>query len=172
MIFDTLGHDYGDGVIFYDLAELKRFWAKVYRQNFRLIYRPLDPVSEFEEVCELVYKCGDLYFVAEELDLFAAPQKLSTQFRQIVTRGRHEDIHFIGVTQRPFGIDRIFTAMASEVYVFKTDEPRDRQYLSERLGSEIVGKLDGLQEYEYVHWADHGKELTTGRDEYCQSVSS
>ncbi len=48
VIFDTLGHDYSDGVVFYDLAALAAFWRRVYRGRFRLIYRPADPVAQFD----------------------------------------------------------------------------------------------------------------------------
>lgn len=165
VIFDTLGHDYSDGVVFYELAALKAFWGKCYRGRFRLIYRPTSDVEEFDEVCDLAYKCGNLVFVAEELDLFCPPRQLTPGIRHILKRGRHADITFIGVTQRPYGIDRIVTAMCNEVYVFKTDEPRDIQYLSERLGEGIAEKIAALGEYEYVLQKDHSTEFIVGKDE-------
>ena len=45
IMFDTQNKDYIDGVMFYDMNELKKFWLKVYRGRFRLIYRPLDPLG-------------------------------------------------------------------------------------------------------------------------------
>lgn len=164
VIFDTLGHDYTDGVVFYDLAALKAFWLKIYQGKFRLIYRPANDVEEFDEVCNLAYKCGNLVLVAEELDLFAPPRQLTPGIRHILKRGRHADITFIGITQRPYGIDRTVTALANEVYVFKTDEPRDIRYLAERLGEGIVPKLAALEPYQYVLQKDHSTEFIIGRD--------
>jgi hypothetical protein len=165
IMFDTLGHDYRDGVVFSDLTDLKAFWLKVYRGPFRLIYRPTKEIEEFDEVCDLAYKCGDLAFVAEELDLFCPPRQLTPGIRHILKRGRHADITFIGITQRPYGIDRVVTAMCNEVYVFKTDEPRDIRYLAERLGEGIVPKIAALGEYEYVLQKDHSSEFIVGKDE-------
>jgi hypothetical protein len=168
VIFDTLGQDYSDGVVFYDLAALKAFWLsgepKIYQRRFRLIYRPTNEIEEFDEVCDLAYKCGDLTLVAEELDLFCPPRQLTPGIRHILKRGRHADITFIGITQRPYGIDRTVTAMCNEVYVFKTDEPRDIKYLCERLGEGIAGKIAALQEYEYVLQKDHSSEFVVGKD--------
>ena len=164
VIFDTLGHDYSDGVVFYDLPAMVVFWYKVYRRRFRLIYRPTNDVEEFDQVCDLAYKCGNLALVAEELDLFCPPRQLTPGIRHILKRGRHADITFIGVTQRPYGIDRTVTALANEVYVFKTDEPRDIKYLCERLGDGIAAKLAALQPYEYVLQKDHSSEFVIGRD--------
>ena len=67
--------------------------------------------------------------------------------------------------QRPYGVDRIVTAMANEVYVFKTDEPRDVQYLRERLGDGIVEKLAALEQYQYVLQKDHSSEFVIGKDQ-------
>lgn len=171
VIFDTLGHDYSDGVVFYDMPALKTFWngvnrrgVKVYQGRFHLIYRPTNEVEEFDEVCDLTYKCGNLVLVAEELDLFCPPRQLTPGIRHILKRGRHHDITFIGITQRPYGIDRTVTAMANEVYVFKTDEPRDIKYLAERLGEGIAAKIAALQEYEYVLQKDHSSEFVIGKD--------
>jgi len=164
IIFDTLGHDYTDGVVFYDLAALKTFWATVYRGSFRLIYRPLQEQPEFEEICELAYKCGDLTLVAEELDIFAQPQRMTLAFQQMIKRGRHKDIRFIGITQRPFGIDRTITSQANHIFIFKTDEPRDVKYLCELLGDDIKEMLEGLEPYEYIECSDTG-ERRIGKDE-------
>lgn len=166
VMFDTLGHDYSDGVVFYNLDELKAFWLKVYRGPFRLIYRPVDEQAEFAEICDLVYKCGNLVFVVEELSLFAEPMRTPLAFKRILKQGRHRDIRFVGVTQRPHGIDRIITSQANEVYVFRTDEPRDVKYLQERLGDEIGELLQRLEPYQYILKTDESDEFITGKESY------
>jgi hypothetical protein len=165
VFFDTLGHDYSDGVVFYDLAAIKAFWLKCYRGRFRLIYRPTNEIEEFDQLCDLCYKCGNLTLVAEELDLFCPPLQVTPGLRYILKRGRHADITFIGITQRPYGIDRMVTALANEVYVFKTDEPRDIKYLCERLGEGIAARIAALGEYEYVLQKDHSTEFVIGKDQ-------
>lgn len=157
LYLDTLQHDYADGVTFYDLAELRAYWLKVYRGNFSLIYRPGDPEEEFPTLCQMVYACGRMVFVVEELDLYFKPggsccQELTT----LVMRGRHADVDLIGVTQRPRGFGRSFTAMAKEFCIFQTQEPDDLDYFAARLGKQVKDVLPTLPLYHFLHVQDFG----------------
>ena len=164
LIYDTLS-EYEDGVVFdAEYAErFKEFWRHVYRRNFRLIYRPLNPESEIDEIAELVFALGDMTFLVEEVDCYCTSYQISDAFAHIVQRGRHKNISLIGVTQRPFGIHRLLTSQAKEIYVFGTNEPRDRDYLKLLLGEAIEAKLDQLQQYQYVHWQEGKPELEIGK---------
>ena len=164
LIYDTLG-EYTDGVVFdAEYAErFKEFWKHVYRRNFRLIYRPLVPVDEIDEIAELVFLLGNMTFLIEEIDCYCTSYAISDSLAHIVQRGRHKDITLIGVTQRPFGIHRLLTSQAKEIYIFGTNEPRDREYLKLLLGTEIEAKLDQLEQYQYIRWQDSKKELEIGK---------
>ena len=158
LIFDTLG-EYKQGVVFDKVGDLARFWKTVYRGKFRLIYRPTRPAEEFEAVAALVWNCGDLCFLVEEIDCFGSVQKIPEHFANIIQRGRHNNITLIGVTQRPFGIHRLLTSQAKEICIFNTNEPRDREYLRLLLGQEVEEKLDQLKEFEFVRWKDGSAEM-------------
>lgn len=165
IFFDTQGKDYTDGVMFYDLDELSRFWLKVYRQKFRIIYRPLDPMTEFEEICRLAFACGNLTIVAEELPGLCGSQVIGNELRKVIFRGRMNDIRFIGLMQRPIGIHRDITSQASEIYLFNIDEPRDVKYFTERIGQNIEEKIRALGPYQYLHWLDGAEQIEVGKDE-------
>ncbi len=158
VIFDTLG-EYKQGVIFDSAGDLARFWKTCYRGKFRLIYRPTRPAEEFDAIAKLVWECGDLCFLVEEIDCFGSTQKIPEHFANIIQRGRHKNITLIGVTQRPYGIHRLLTSQAKEICVFNTNEPRDREYLRLLLGQEIDGKLDQLKEYEFIRWEDSAETM-------------
>lgn len=164
VIFDTMS-EYENGIVFgaenYD--KLLEFWRTVYHQNFRIIYRPIKPDEEIEQIGELVYALGNCCFLVEEIDCYCSPYQISDNFAAIIQRGRHKNITLIGITQRPFGIHRLLTSQAKEIYVFNTNEPRDREYLRILLGQEIDSKLDALKEYEYVHWQDGKEGLEIGK---------
>src|SRR4030043_512186 len=162
LIFDTLG-EYNNGVVFdAEYAErFREFWKRVYRGNFRLINRPLNPESEIDEIAELVFLLGNMTFLVEELDCYCTSWQISDAFAHIIQRGRHQNISLIGVTQRPFGTHRLLTSQAKEIYIFGTNEPRDRDYLKLLLGEQIEAKLDQLQQYQYVHWQEGQTELET-----------
>jgi len=169
IMFDTQGKDYIDGVMFYDLHELRKFWLKVYRGNFRLIYRPLDPITEFEEICRIAFVCGNLTIVAEELPSLCDPQRIGREFRKVIFRGRMNDIRFIGLMQRPIGIHRDITSQANEIYIFNIDEPGDVKYFTNRIGQDVESKIRLLEPYQYLHWTDNVTELEVGKDELTQN---
>ncbi len=162
VVFDTIG-EYKDGFIFDNTGDLCRFWKANHRKTFRLIYRPVDVESEFARVAELVWLCGDVTFVVEEVDLYASPHQIGESFKQLLQRGRHQNITLIAITQRPFGIHRLLTSQAKEIYIFSTNEPRDRGYLRDLLGSEIEPTLDALEQYQYAKWEDGKPGVTTGK---------
>jgi len=164
LIYDTLS-EYKEGVVFdaEQADQFKEFWRHVYRGNFRLIYRPLKPDAEIDDIAELVFALGDMTFLVEEVDCFCTSWQISDAFAHIVQRGRHKNISLIGVTQRPFGIHRLLTSQAKEIYVFGTNEPRDRDYLKLLLGEAIEPKLDQLKQYEYVRWQEGNPELEIGK---------
>lgn len=165
IMFDTQGKDYIDGVMFYDMNELKRFWLKVYQGSFRLIFRPLDPLAEFEEICRLAFLLGGLTIVVEELPSLCGPQTIGQELRKVIFRGRLNDIRFIGLMQRPIGIHRDITSQASEIYIFNIDEPGDVKYFRNRIGQDIEDKIRRLEPYQYLHWLDGVEEIEVGKDD-------
>src|SRR4030066_2407162 len=164
LIFDTLG-EYNNGVVFDAryAGRFREFWKRVYRGNFRLIYRPLNPEAEIDGIAGRVFLLGNMTFLVEELDCYCPSWQISDAFAHIIQRGRHNNISLIGVTQRPFGIHRLLTSQAKEIYIFGTNEPRDRDYLKLLLGEQIEAKLDQLQKYQYVHWQEGQTELEIGK---------
>lgn len=161
-IYDTLG-EYTDGVIFDNISDLSEFWKSVYRDKFKIIYRPTQPAAEFNAITKLVWKCKDLAFLVEEIDTFGTPYKIEEDFANIIQRGRHRHITLIGVTQRPFGINRLLTSQAKQVFIFNSNEPRDRIYLKEFAGAEIIAQLDSLEQYEFCVWKDKDEKITIAK---------
>jgi len=162
LIFDTLS-EYTEGVVFEDYEKFAEFWRLIYQHPYRLIYQPLKPDQEIEQIAELVYTIGDIRFVVEEIDCYCTAYQISESFAHVVQRGRHKNITLIGITQRPYGIHRLLTSQAKEIYVFSMNEPRDREYLRTLLGQDIESKLDSLKQYEYVKWTDGKEDLEIGR---------
>jgi len=164
VIFDTMS-EYESGVIFgtEDYEKFIEFWRHIYRKQFHIIYRPIKPDVEVEQVGEIIYALGNCCFLCEEIDCYCSTYKISDNFAAIIQRGRHKNITLIGISQRPYGINRLLTSQAKEAYIFNTNEPRDREYLRTWLGQEIEPKLDALKQYEYVHWQDGKEGLEIGK---------
>ena len=157
--------EYTDGVVFgtETILAFRKFWLHIYKDDFRLIYQPVQPKKEIEDLARLVFALGNMTFVVEEIDSICTAYDLPESFSRLIARGRHRNITLIGVTPAPFGIHRDLTRQAKEIYVFNTREPRDRDYLRNLLGQEIESKLDQLKKYEYVKWADGKEGLEIGK---------
>lgn len=154
IIYDTLG-EYSFGVSIENLDEFKQFFLKVYQGNFKVCYQPVSPSIDFNAVCDIVYECGDLTFLVEEIDTFCSAQEISENFANIIQRGRHKNITLIGISQRPFGIPRLITSQAKTIYSFIHREPRDLEYLKAYIGDEAE-KIKDLKQYEFLRW-NNGK---------------
>jgi len=163
LVFDTLG-EYTDGVVIESFDVLKLFWGSTYVKDFRIIYRPLNPESEFEKICDLVWSLGNMAFLVEEVDCFCKPQSICTPFASIIQRGRHRNITLIGVTQRPAGIARLLTSQAKQMCIFNTTEPRDVDYFRQVVGDCLVERVTALKQYEYIEWLDGREELIVKRE--------
>lgn len=152
------------GLIIESLEELEAILLQVGDKDFRIVFQPLNPLEElsdgislFGRVCDYVYSLGDMTFACEELDTFLClnASGLENEFLQIIQRGRHANIEFIGITQRPFAIPAIVRSQAKIVYTFKQIEPRDIDFLKYFMG-EGVEIAKGLPNYHYLKW-DNGQ---------------
>lgn len=155
-VVDTLCKDYSDGVTFHSLAELKKFWLKVYSENFRLIYRPpgddSETIEDIAEICTLCMACGNLTLVVEELNIIFDDKRPPIEFNKMVFGGRDPGVELIGVAQRPVGFGRKLTSQAKEIYVFYNREPDDVRYFKNNLGSDAANAIRNLELYQYLKW--------------------
>ena len=142
-----------------------RWWglANARARRFRIVYRARDPWSfdEFNEIAGLVYKCGNMDFVCEELGGYVSSRifqrtDYGQEFKSLLTAGRTRGVRCWLMSQRPKGIPIEVRSEAREAYVFHSQEPADLAYLSEWLGAEVEQKMQQLQQYEHVHWQQGG----------------
>lgn len=164
VIYDIMS-EYTEGVVFdlFARRDCAEFWRRVYKSSFRIIYRPLSVKFEIDWLAQAVFALGDLTFVVEEIDAVCTPYDMTPWMQGIIQRGRHMNIEMIGITPAPFGIHRDLTRQAKDIYIFKTKEPRDVQYLRRLLGEEIEVKIAALEQYEFVHWSDQTDDLRIGK---------
>lgn len=149
-----MGEYSNEGILFSDFEKLSEFWVE-HTEKFKIIYQPRYPREEFDLIADMVYNVGDCVFVVEELDTFCSPYEISPSFSDVIRRGRHNNIDFIGITQRPHGINRTLTSQANEIISFHQSEPRDIDFLSLYIGQEAK-KLNSLSQYEYLYY-NNGK---------------
>jgi hypothetical protein len=165
LVYDTLGHDYANGLVCEDRWTFERVWAKTYRGRFRLVYRPRDPQGEFPDICKLVMACGDMAFVTEETDLFFQNSKCDPAFTDVIVRGRHEAVELFAVTQCPTGFGPLLRSQAHNWYIFRTREPQHVDYLRKRCAGLDPAHIVGLAQFEYVHYIDGAEGYDICRDD-------
>lgn len=97
----------------------------------------------------------------EEADLVAAPGQEPPAFKWLMRRGRHFGVAVVACTRRPAELSRNVTAFATEMYVFRTQEPRDLAYLIGYIGRDAAAQVEELPApvitrdaltVTYVHW--------------------
>ena len=172
VVYDIMS-EYADGVTFDDTekGQLAEFWRQLYKQDFRIVYRPMQAKEEIEWIADAVFALGNLTFVVEEIDSICTPFDMALPMQAIIQRGRHKNIEMIGVTPAPFGIHRDLTRQAKDIFVFKTTEPRDVQYLQRLLGARIEQKLAALGQYEFIHWSDGVENVRVGKVQDGKEIS-
>ena len=97
----------------------------------------------FDVVCKLVFACGNLVFVAEELSDVTTASHAPPAWRRITTQGRHAGLHVLGAAQRPTLIDKTFLANCTRVRCFQLGYESDIQTMAKevRAPAELLAGL-------------------------------
>jgi len=158
LLINTLNRDgFTNGVVFTDLAELKKFWKKVYTHNFRIIYSPVHgdidrACDEVGEICQAAMLCGEMTIAIEEMNVLFEGKRTPRQFNQIIFAGREPGIELIGVAQSPVGFGSAMRSMTQEAYLFHCHERSHLEIFEKLIGRDARSKLPLLKYYEYLYW--------------------
>ncbi len=162
---------YFDGAVVGDRQRMLRWWSYSvqHSRRFRLVYRPKNPfdLGEFDGIAKLVYACGDVTLVCEEIMTYLGsydPRKTEPGegVTTLLTAGRTRGITTWLLTQKPIKIDHTLTSQARLAYLFATHEPAEVIYLRQAFGTAAAEKLVALSEYEHVLWSETG-DVRVGR---------
>jgi len=166
------GYDTAGWTVFHQPGELREYLAHHINSDVvKVIYKP-DRGSlmwHFKAVTRIVLEYGErskgVLYAVDEVDLFCDPGvKLKDgcpQLHQVVEYGRHHGVSMTFTTRRPHAVSRSLTAEVAEFRIFKTNEPLDKKYLREYIGS-AVQQLPKLGKYEYLWWSDTGESEVRG----------
>jgi|SRR6476660_2577701 len=171
VIFDTLdqytaekGYNLRGWTIVHQPGELKQLLARsIHSDTLKVIYKPMsgDKKIHFRAVTRVVLNYGTkslgVIYLVDEVDKFCSPKeelkKACPPLHDLVEYGRHFKVSCFFTTRRPHKVSRDLTAECAEFRIFKTTEPRDKDYFEEFIGS-AVEMLPKLGKYEYVWWID------------------
>jgi hypothetical protein len=165
LYYDTVGHDFTEGVIFDSLTDMRGFWRQHYRGRFHLVYRPTDPVGEIAAVSDLALACEDMVLVVEEVDLLFASAKCCPEFRNVICRGRHYGLSLVAVTQAPMGFGPLLRSQAHNWCIFATREPDHIDYFKKRCPGVDPQDIASLPKWSYIAYTDGDDSYWICRDD-------
>lgn len=169
LIFDPMG-EYTDSNLtkIDDLGELFRFLALHKDTFFQVAFSP-EKDSLFDTVCRVFpesiqeYESGaaldSVWFVIEEVDIHASPQKISEPLSRLVRRGRHYGVSLLFTTRRPAEMNRILDTQSNRFVCFKMIGANEYNYMRSVIG-EAAADLQGLNTLEFI---EYDGEIRRGR---------
>jgi len=143
IIYDPL-EEY-EGRLFFDMDEM------IDHIENNLLYRVrYNDFEQFQNLCKLVYQLGDCVFCVEESQRIFTSHVLPEEFKDLIYRGRHEEIGLIIVSQRASSINIAVRSQFTRCVTFRQTEPNDIQWLYELCGDEEIYKVANLEDYHYI----------------------
>ena len=142
--------------MFHDFHSLVKHLIKMSREKnvrkkSKIVYRPKDNTSmaEFDFFCRCVYTFGNYYISVDEFHNYLPSRagRIPRWVAQVLRLGRHKNIGFIGISQRPADVNTAFKGLASKAFIFRLVFSHDVKYMVDWFGRalESVRELDGFR---------------------------
>ncbi len=114
-------------------------------------------LDAFDLVCcqAVIHKQFSIFI--DEADHYIKSSELS----DLIDYGRHSANNVYGNTRRYTDIPRKLTANSDIINIFRTNEPRDLQYLREFCGKEILTDIQALPDYHYIRYDTDSRKFDT-----------
>lgn len=149
-----------DWYMFNDFRKLVEFFMHASKKDkvnkkFKLIYRPRDNTSlaEWDFFCRIVYTFGNFFIVVDEFHNYLPSGifKITRWTAQVLRLGRHKNIGFIGISQRPADVNTKFKGLISKAFIFRLLFSHDVKYVVDWFGKpmETVRKL---YDYKFIYF--------------------
>jgi len=123
-----------------------KFQFVIYRPRFEELN--FDTYNEFFQFCYFRRKCTVL--VDEAMEICPNTQRIPPFYKGILTRGRELDVNVWSCTQRPSGIPVIIYSEASHWFIFKLQNPADREKMANYSGFDEF--MQTLPMFYFLYW--------------------
>jgi len=154
VFYDSLNDDYNQGIVCRTWREFAKLWLDCYQTNFRITFKPDNPLEYFDQFCAMAYGCGDCTIVVDEVQLYFRGAWCCPPFTKLITAGGHVDVELIGVTQAPKRLGELLRSQAHEWHVFALREDVHVKYVTDRCPGLSVDLIKTLPKYDYLHFVD------------------
>lgn len=96
---------------------------------------------------------GDCVLVVDELSLFfKRGEEAPDSIQGIVRFGRRENVSLLLISQRSYDCPIDLRSQLSDIFAFRSHEPRDIQHLGQMVGRNEAEKVLALRGHNHYHW--------------------
>ncbi len=136
----------------WEYAEIKIFMEKMKGGQILVVRRADIKAAEIVALTALSMPKQKFNFtlVVDEMDKY----NKSTEMLDIIHYGRHFNINLICNSRRYTDLPRLLTSQADNMYIFRTQEPRDIQYIKDYCGHSAASKIVNLKPFHYLIYPD------------------
>jgi hypothetical protein len=133
-------------------------------QLFRLLAPPFDPKKP-----GLSRALGGIALECSECDVILPNGRASLEAKNMLKRGRHEQLSLFLGTQRPQECDRLCTSQSDYIISFRMHEPREMEYISKVVSPRFAEMVRQLPQYNSAWYHSPSGEVEQ-RDENGETV--
>jgi hypothetical protein len=144
-------------------------WARKQRYCCGSFIPQDDLKTETEELCEIVYRHGNVVLGIEEVASLCGPNWLPPALSKIARLGRHQRLSVVYTTQRAGDISRALTAATDIFVLFHCAEPRDLAAIADRCGRGVAERVSNLALHDSVIF-DVVKRKEISFEDVCSQV--
>ncbi|MGH9770312.1 MAG: hypothetical protein ACRD4Q_01200 [Candidatus Acidiferrales bacterium] len=133
-----------------------------------VIYRPeADPWEEFNQIADDLWERESYVLILDEASQLQSPGHAHPKLDRIVRMCDAKNVHLIQTIHRPSDTAMICRSLATDWYIFRTNQETDLKVIAERCGSAVAQAASEVAPHEYVHWDDSAGVYTV-----CKNPSS
>ena len=154
---DTLGADYGHGVVVETVGQWREYWHRCrFLPDLHIVARPQDedlPVQIWHDLWNDRHETRArglvTWNVVEEADMYCTAGHTDPDLQKCISWGRQFGISLIACARRPALISRTLSAAATCVVCHRITEPTDVEYIRKKVSRQIGDQVDTLPDF---HW--------------------
>ena len=148
LVFDTM-RIFDNATPVYSIKKLEKIVNDI-KNNKIIEFRYSIRVNNkyFEYVNSLILSLSNLTYIVDEIQVYCNASKIPENLNVLITEGRHFEINFIFITQRPARLPIIIITNLDVLIIFETQNSRDLDIIESFKYSDIDA-IKNLKEYQF-----------------------
>jgi len=116
-------------------------------------------LSEFNRMCEILYKWGNTTLFIDECGLISNQFTIQQWHREILVRGRTRNVGLVNITQRPKEIPNLIITEAEHQFIFKLNLDTDIIKMKGSLPRQYHEQMYSLKPYHFIYTDIYGNSF-------------